>query len=269
MEKITCQKEDMLVAYLKNNTKISYPMINKLLRTKDIKVNGKRVNSDIQLSIGDIVEVYLPKTNIVIVYQDDNIVICNKPKGIEVCDGKNETLLKQATEKLNSKLYAVHRIDLNTDGLVVFAKNEAAKASLDDAFKHHKIEKNYLAEVFGVPSIPQQKLIAYHKKDAKNALVYIEKTPKPGFSKIITCYKVLENRGKTALLDVEIETGKTHQIRAHLAYIGHPIVGDNKYGNKKLNNQFNKSKQQLSAYKLTFKNLLAPLEYLNGKTFTL
>ena len=269
MEKITCLKAEMLVTFIKNNTNISYPAINKLLRKKDIKVNGVRTNENIQLSVGDVVEIYISVQKIEIIYEDDNIVICNKPKGIETCDGAAKTLLSIVSDQLSTKLFAVHRLDLNTDGLVVFAKTIEAKNSLDDAFKNHRIEKHYLAEVVGKPKENAQKLVAYHKKDSEKALVYISDIQTQGFNKIITNYRVVENKGKSSILDVNIETGKTHQIRAHLAHIGHPVVGDNKYGNKQINEQFKKSKQQLCAYKLIFNNIKAPLEYLNGKTFSL
>ena len=163
-----------------------------------------------------------------------------------------------------------HRLDRNTNGLVIFAKNQESLDILLEKFKHHEMEKHYLALVYGIPKKDTQILQAYLFKDRKKSQVYISDEPKKGYSKIITSYTVLEKYpDNTSLLDVEIQTGKTHQIRAHLSHIGLPIIGDGKYGNYEINKKFNCKTQKLISYKLkfNFKEDSGILNYLNNKTF--
>ena len=258
---------------------LNYPTFCKLLRKKDIKVNGKRTNKDILIYENDRIEVYLPKEleevkiDLDIVYEDDNILVINKPANIEVTGNHSltEIINKQYTN-CEFKPKPCHRIDRNTTGLVMFAKNEQALEILLEKFKEHEIEKHYLALVYGIPNKKEGRLEAYLFKDNKKSQVYISDTFKKGYQKIITKYTVLEKRkDNTALLDVEIETGRTHQIRAHLAYIGYPIIGDGKYGKNEINKQFGKKYQMLCSYKLkfNFRSESGILTYLNGKEIIL
>ena len=258
---------------------INYPTFCKLLRKKDIKVNGKRINKDILVYENDKIEIYLPKEleetkiNLDKVYEDDNILVINKPAKIEVTGSNSltEIINKQYTN-CEFKPQPCHRIDRNTTGLVIFAKNEKALEILLEKFKNHEIEKHYLALVYGIPNKKTEKIEAYLFKDNKKAQVYISDTFKKGYQKIITQYTVLEKRKhNTALLDVEIETGRTHQIRAHLAHIGYPIIGDGKYGKNEINKQFGKKYQMLCSYKLKFhfQSESGILTYLNGKEIEL
>ena len=254
---------------------INYPTFCKLLRKKDIKVNGKRTNKDIIVYENDKIEIYLPKeledakVELDIVYEDGNILIINKPANIEVTGAKSLTeIINKKYTNCEFKPQPCHRIDRNTTGLVMFAKNEKALEILLEKFKNHEIEKHYLALVYGIPNKKEERLEAYLFKDNKKAYVYISDTLKKGYQKIITSYKVLETRkDNTALLDVEIETGRTHQIRAHLAHIGYPIIGDGKYGKNQINKQFGKKYQMLCSYKLKFKfqSESGILTYLKGK----
>ena len=258
---------------------INYPTFCKLLRKKDIKINGKRVNKDILVYENDKIEIYLPKeleeVRVILdkVYEDDNILVINKPANIEVTgiNSLTEIINKQYTN-CEFKPQPCHRIDRNTTGLVMFAKNKETLEILLEKFKKHEIEKHYLALVYGIPNKKEERLEAYLFKDQKKSQVYISDTFKKGYQKIITKYTVLEKRkDNTALLDVEIETGRTHQIRAHLAHIGYPIIGDGKYGKNEINKQFGKKYQMLCSYKLkfNFKTESGILSYLKEKEIEL
>ena len=258
---------------------INYPTFCKLLRKKDIKINGKRINKDILVYENDKIEIYLPKEleetkiNLDKVYEDENILVINKPAKIEVTGSNSltEIINKQYTN-CEFKPQPCHRIDRNTTGLVLFAKNKEALEILLEKFKKHEIEKHYLALVYGIPNKKEERLEAYLFKDNKKSQVYISDIFKKGYQKIITRYTVLEKRkDNTAVLDVEIETGRTHQIRAHLAHIGYPIIGDGKYGKNEINKQFGKKYQMLCSYKLKFhfQSESGILTYLNGKEIEL
>ncbi len=245
------------------------------LRQKDIRVNKKKISENIILHTGDTLQVYISDEllypflqEIKTIYEDDNILAVSKPVGIEVV-GKNSI-----TSYLQSKLSypflePCHRIDRNTTGLVLFAKNTDSLSILKTKFKQHEIEKHYLARIYGILPKKQDTLHAYLFKDAKKSIVYISNTAKKGYRPIITSYIVLEENKKqnTSLLDISIETGRTHQIRAHMAHIGFPILGDEKYGNHSINKKFGKKTQDLCSYCLIFRftSPSGPLDYLNGK----
>ena len=263
--------------FLKDNLQnLSNNLFYKTLRKKDIKINGKRVSENVTVFENDKIQVYISDTllegsvNLDIIYEDKNILLINKPINIEVTGKNSLTDVVHRLYKLQEFLpMPCHRLDRNTSGLILFAKNQTALDILLDKFKHHEIEKHYLALVYGVPKKKSERLISYLFKDSSKSLVYISDVPKKGYLKIITSYSLIESINNTSLLDVEIETGRTHQIRAHLSYIGLPIIGDGKYGINEINKKFKAKTQKLVSYKLkfSFSKDSGILNYLNGKSF--
>lgn len=258
---------------------LSPNMLYKALRQKDIKIDGARINKDCTIYTDSEIAIYIaddllcpiPKLNII--FEDENILIIDKPANLEVTSKESLTSIVHSKYSTCKFLpMPCHRLDRNTTGLVLFAKNQESLNILLDKFKNHEICKKYLALVYGIPKIKKARLENYLFKDNKKSLVYISDDFKTGYQKIITSYSVLEEYdNNSALLEIEIETGKTHQIRAHLAHIGFPIIGDGKYGINSVNKEFGFKYQQLKAYKLKFdfKTDANFLNYLNGKVIQL
>ncbi|MCI8481868.1 MAG: RluA family pseudouridine synthase [Clostridia bacterium] len=253
---------------------LSVNTIYKALRKKDIKLNGKRIGQDVILHVGDVIDVYIadcflyPKQNWKIVYEDDFILVIDKPSGLEVTGENSLTSLLSNTTSFS--VYPCHRLDRNTSGIVLFAKSQEALSILLDKFKTSEISKHYICHVLGIPNKKQQTLTSYLFKDAKKSMVYILDSPKKGYRKIITSYKIIEEfDNDTCLLDITLHTGRTHQIRAHLAHIGFPIIGDGKYGKNEINKQFQEKSQQLCSYKMKFNFVkdAGILNYLNHMEF--
>lgn len=246
---------------------VPYSALQKALRKRDVKVNGKRVNSDVTLNVGDNVTVYYEEKAVSpceILYSDDNVIVVNKKSGFLSEDVF--AYLKNGNE--NARF--IHRLDRNTSGVMIFALNETAEKELVGGFKDRVFDKKYIAEVFGKMEKESDELKAYLKKDAENSLVTVTDEKIKGSAEISTDYKVLDYDNGKSLLEVTLHSGKTHQIRAHLAHIGHPVVGDGKYGENEQNKKEGVFKQLLTAYSLTlFFDEKSPLYYLNGKTFKL
>ena len=272
----------------------------KLFRKKDIKVNGHHQDKKYRLETNDVVTIYIteqqfeeflkdkelePNTKIKdwIVYEDDNVLFVNKPKGLLVqkSSPNDESLDQLVIEYLmatnqydpNKEKGFVpgpaHRLDRNTSGLVVFGKNHDSLTLLFELFKNHDlINKHYLALVVGQVEKEKDTIDAPLKKDEETNTVRVAKNGKTAK----TVYKLVKKYDEYSLLDVTLLTGRTHQIRVHMAYINHPIVGDAKYGDFEANRLFKQkygfSSQFLHAYKMGFGDLPAPLTNLSRKEFT-
>lgn len=271
LKEIVIQSKQLLSDAILENTDLGFYRVQKIIKNRSVKINGVRVGVDMNVNAGDVVYAYLPdreKNSIEVVYRDDNILVVNKNSGIEV-EGPDSL-----TERINNILtdavaVPVHRLDRNTMGLVVYALNKTAEKELLDSFKVREIDKTYNCIVVGTPKQHSAKLKAFLFKDAKKSLVYISNTQKQGYVPIETHYQLLKTMGELSLLEVKLITGKTHQIRAHLAHLKMPILGDGKYGYNKVNRRYRVKTQLLCCTKITFHFKQGTLKYLDGKSVVL
>lgn len=267
---VTSQSEHgrKLITILKNR----YPLapvliIKKALKDRDIKINGARVSEDIKLNAGDEVVWYSlwNEPEIPLIFEDENIIIINKPAGIST-DQQADGAMSIESWALPRGGVIVHRLDQQTSGLLILSKNETIKKTLENALKHRNIIKHYECLVYGIPLSRHAVLQDFLVKDAKRNTVSISKTANEFAKEIITEYHLMESRGDCSLLFVTLHTGRTHQIRAHLAFCGYPILGDDKYGFREINRKLKMKRLMLCATGLEF---LASneLSYLFGKKF--
>lgn len=276
--------------------------IYKMLRKKDIKVNSVRVKESYILNEGDVVELFLyedkfqeytkPQTildlkiEFKVLYEDDNILVVGKPAGLLVHEDMNEdmntldhqvlTYLYQKGEydpqaSLGFTPGPVHRLDRNTSGIVIFGKTMRALQDLNEMMKkRHCIEKTYLTICKGY--MPSSDLIGYVKKESDQSLVKIVSKDTPGALMMHTIVENIESYHDYSLLKVKLVTGRTHQIRVHLSSVGHPIIGDSKYGdfelNKMLKKKYHLNYQFLHAYSIQFVKPIGSLKYLQDKVIT-
>ncbi len=273
----------------------------KYIRTKKIKVNRARTQQNYMLCEGDEIQLFIreeffasperdmgalsrirPKLDIV--YEDEQIMLLNKRPGVLVHE---DTAAAENTLIMHIKAYLAqkgeydpdeeqsfapalcNRIDRNTGGIVIAAKTAEALREMNERIRNDELRKCYLCAAHGILPRKSATLTAYLRKNSANNMVEISDTKRQGFKEIITKYRVLEEKNDTSLLEVELVTGRTHQIRAHLAYIGHPLLGDGKYGVNRADRQKGYKFQALYAFRLRFKETEreGALKYLEGKQF--
>jgi len=272
----------------------------KYIRIKRIKLGGARVERDTRLKTGDVLQLYIndeffekprednayltvatPKLDIV--YEDENILLADKRPGLAVHPHDGAEYGRTLIDHIQAYLYQkrewsprgenafapalCNRIDRNTGGIVIAAKNAESLRILNQKIKDRELDKRYLAIVEGTPKPLQGSLAGYLFKDAKKNRVFVTDTPQPGAKSCRTNYKVLGSKGGLSLVERELITGRTHQIRAQVAEAGHPLLGDGKYG--KLAKNATRNYQALYSYKLTFRFTTdgGCLSYLDGKEF--
>ena len=276
-------------------------MLYKSLRKECVRINGRHIKDGaVRLKEGDVLRLYLkdeffekPDPDSVflnitprldIVYEDENIMLLNKKQGMCVhagSDGEIDTLIEHVKAYLyrngefnpeaeNTFVPALaNRIDRNTGGIVIAAKNAESLRILNQKIKDREIEKRYLCMVYGHLEKKSGEIRGFLLKDEGKKQVYVYDTPKSGAKTMLTKYRVIEEYKDCSLVEAKLETGRTHQIRAGFAHIGHPLLGDGKYGTNEINRRFPYSCQALYSYKLrfSFTSDSGILEYLNGREF--
>ena len=307
MREFTIGKNDAgqrLDRFVSKNLPLLPPaLLQKYIRLKRIKVNGKGSKRDARLNAGDILQLYINdeffdkpneenlfltvfKPVLNIVYEDENLLLADKRPGMVVHADETEkvnTLINHIQAYLYQKKEwnpkwenaftpaLCNRIDRNTGGIVIAAKNAEALRIMNEKIKDREIEKYYLCAVHGRPSPAEGMLSGYIFKDAKKNQVYVRHQPEPGAKLSQTKYRVLKSKNGLSLVECELLTGRTHQIRAQMADAGWPLLGDGKYGSERKNKQYGETGgQALYSYRLVFRFTTdtGELNYLNGKEFT-
>ena len=272
----------------------------KYIRIKRIKLNGGRAERDTRLQAGDLLQLYIndeffdkPREDnafltvaspkLTIVYEDEHILLADKRPGLAVHPHDGAEYGRTLIDHIQAYLYQKHewnprtenaftpalcnRIDRNTGGIVIAAKTAEALRVMNQKIKDRELDKRYLAIVEGTPKPKDGSLKGYLFKDAKKNRVFVTDSPQPGSKSCQTNYRTLASANGLSLVECELVTGRTHQIRAQFAHAGHPLLGDGKYG--KLDKRFDRNYQALYSYRLTFAFTTdaGSLDYLNGKTF--
>ena len=278
------------------------PLAQKYIRLKRVKVNGKGSQRDVRLQLGDILQLYINdeffeqpreenaflsvfKPHLDIVYEDENLMLLNKRPGL-LCHADEHEKVSTLITHIQAYLYQkkewspywensfapalCNRIDRNTGGIVIAAKNAETLRIMNQKVKDREIEKYYLCLLHGAMSPASGTLEGFLLKDEDRAQVKVFSRPVPGGKSAATLYKTLRTAGGLSLVECELLTGRTHQIRAQFAAAGHPLLGDGKYGRERDNKKYGRSFQALYSYKLafTFPTDAGLLEYLRGRVFT-
>ena len=257
-------------------------MMYRLIRKKDVKVNGKRCEISTKLAAGDELTVYVKDelaggkkhdmsflnvpAELDVVYEDSNIIIVNKPVGLD--SHSSSSFSDNLVDRIRHYLYdkneydpdsessfspaVCSRLDRNTCGLVTAAKTAEALREINAAIRAGNMTKIYHCITVGRPPQDSGIVEAYHKKEESRNLVKLSDTPLDGYKPIKTGYRVLASKGSLSLVEITLYTGRTHQIRAHMAHIGAPVLGDGKYGNVAANKRMNVFRQALCAYSVRF-----------------
>ncbi len=295
--KVKCLAPTRLDHYLMQQYPTLTPgRLNKALRENKIKLNGKKQPLSTRVMAGDEIKLFIldeqlddnreaagpawkrARTPAEVIYNCPQLLVVNKPAGLPVDGLESDTLLNrtllylhQAGEYGEENLYQpalCHRLDTGTSGLVLIAKTPEAEQILLEAIRERKVKKTYLCVTFGRPVPPEGTLGGWLLKDANLGKVQILPEKKPGAKEVCTEYETIAVSGRLALLKVRLITGRTHQIRAHMASIGCPILGDSKYGNNAANRELKLKYQALCAWELTLPDFPQPdFAALRGKTF--
>ena len=287
---VPAEKDGLMLSQLLVQMAADVPMwaIKEAMKKRDVRVDGVRISGDIRVHAGQEIRVFWPKAVVSvkpqekalpapeIVFEDARVLLINKPQGVQSQNEDNplagDSALTRVLAYLKGKgektdcVHLCHRLDVQTGGLLLFAKDDEAFESAMQAFSQRSFQKFYTCRVKGCPTQKEAVMRAHLRKDAQISRVSVTDYPARGSMEIVTGYRVIQP-GENALLEVELITGRTHQIRAHLAHIGHPILGDDKYGDRMLNRQLGVKRQQLWATRLVFEAEGA-LSYLNGRSFS-
>lgn len=254
--------------HLQDSLSLPVGLLHKYLRENKIKLNGRKAPLSTKLAAGDEIRLYLPEESppapgLSILYEDEQLLVVDKPAGVLSGDNRQEemgSLLSQARDYLTARGRAepdfppalCHRLDRGTSGVLLIAKTRPMLEWVEGLIRERALRKTYLCVTAGHPSPPTVTLEGFLTKDTARGKVHIHRDKRPDGKPVTTRYQTLATSGRLALLQVELITGRTHQIRAHLASIGTPILGDSKYGDNALNRELHCRRQCLCAVEVAF-----------------